>query len=141
MPRKLITLTAALIGGSILSSAADAAFVRRDTLRPADTAPSVRGIIQDLSEGAVTLDNIEGIHHPRTIGPATSQANTAAIYARVSGELPSPIPGRPPLQLDGDIFTFFCDQLEDRRWICSSPFLQSILRSGSLITDFFFLER
>ena len=141
MPRKLTILAAALIAGSVLGSVAEAAFVTRATLRPRDTTPSVRAIIQDLSEGAVTLENIEGIHHPRTIGPATSQANTAAIYARVTGELPSPIPGRPPLQLDGDIFTFFCDQLEDRRWICSSPFLQSILRSGSLITEFFFLER
>ena len=141
MPRKLIKLAVALIGWSSFGSAAEAAFVRRDTLRPADTAPSVRAVVRDLSEGAVTLDGIEGIHHPRTIGTATSQANTAAIYARVSGELPSPIPGRPPLLLDRNIFAFFCDQLEDRRWLCSSPFLQSIVRSGSLITDFFFLEK
>ena len=141
MPRKPILLTAAAIGFTVFGSVAEAAFVRRDTLRPADTAPSVRAVVRDLSEGAVTLDGIEGIHHPRTIGTATSQANTAAIYARVSGELPSPIPGRPPLLLDRSIFAFFCDQLEDRRWLCSSPFLQSIVRSGSLITDFFFLEK
>ncbi len=80
----------------------------------------VRTIVQDLTEGAVTLDGIEGIHHPRTKRTESGQANTATIYARVSGELPSRFPGQPAVQLDEDILTFLCEQLEDRRWICST---------------------
>jgi hypothetical protein len=81
MPLKLILLTAATIGFTVFGSVAEAAFVRRDTLRPQDSAPTVRTIVQDLTEGAVSLDGIEGIHHPRTKGTASGQANTATIYA------------------------------------------------------------
>ncbi|MDF2782070.1 MAG: hypothetical protein K0S96_1874 [Geminicoccaceae bacterium] len=40
MPLKLILLTAATIGFTVFGSVAEAAFVRRDTLRPQDAAPS-----------------------------------------------------------------------------------------------------
>lgn len=139
MPRKLTILTAALIGWSISASIAEAAFVTKNTLRPRDVAPSVRAILAEVTAGALTLDSIEGIRHPRTInGP--SQANSVTIYARVSGELPSRIPGRPPEQFDNDFLTFHCDQLEDRRWICPTIFLASLV---DLVTrnDYFFLER
>ena len=56
-----------------------------------------------------------------------SQANSVTIYARVSGELPSRLPGRPPEQFDNDFLTFSCDQLEDRRWICPTIFLTSLV--------------
>lgn len=139
MTRKLTILAAALIGCCALGSVAEAAFVLKNTLKPRDTAPSVRAILEEVTEGALTLDSIEGIHHPRTIN-APSQANNVTIYARVSGELPSRIPGRPPEQFDNDILTFHCDQLEDRRWICSSIFLSSLVGLVT-VTDYFFLER
>ena len=139
MPRTSIILATALIGWSLSGSIAEAAFVTKKTLRPADAAPSVRAILVDVTGGALTLDGIEGIHHPRTIA-APSQANHATIYARVSGELPSRIPGQPPEQFDNDFLTFHCEQLEDRRWICSSIFLTSLVGLAT-ITDYFFLER
>jgi hypothetical protein len=140
MPRKLTILTAALIGCSVLGSVAEAAFVLRDTLRPRDAAPSVRQMVTDVTAGALTLDSIEGVHHPRTID-APSQANSATIYARVSGDLPSPIPGQPPVRFDQEIVTIPCDQLEDRRWICSTLFLQALATLTSPIFEYFFLER
>ena len=143
MSQKLIIITAAMIGWSVFGGVAHAAFVLNNTLRPQDTEPSVRTIMQNISEGAVTLDQIEGIHHPRTRGAASGQANTATIYARVSGEVPSLFPGRPPVQLDREILTFLCDQLEDRRWICSTVFLTSLFNrgEGAVFSEFFFLER
>jgi len=139
MSRNIVILAATLIGCSIFGSAAEAAFVTRATLRPQDAGPSVRTILRDVTGGALTLDSIEGIHHPRTIN-APSQVNSVTIYARVSGELPSRIPGRPPEQFDNDFLTFSCDQLEDRRWICPTIFLASLV---GVVTrnDYFFLER
>jgi hypothetical protein len=139
MTRKLTILAAALIGCSALASVAEAAFVLKDTLKPRDAAPSVRAILEEVTEGALVLDSIEGIHHPRTSNDP-SQANSVTIYARVSGELPSRLPGRPPEQFDNDFLTFSCDQLEDRRWICPTIFLGSLV---GLVTrsDYFFLER
>ena len=139
MSRKLIILAAALVGWSVFGSIAEAAFVKRATLRPQDAEPSVRTILRDVTGGALTLDSIEGIHHPRTIN-ASSQANSVTIYARVSGELPSRIPGQPPEQFDRDFLTFSCDQLEDRRWICASIFLRSLVGVVT-VTDYFFLEK
>ena len=137
--RKLTILTAALIGWGAFGSVADAAFVLKSAFQPRDAAPSFRALLADVTEGALVLDRVEGIHHPRTIN-APSQANNVTIYARVSGELPSRIPGRPPEQFDNDILTFHCDQLEDRRWICSSIFLSSLVGLVT-VTDYFFLER
>ena len=88
----------------------------------------MRRIVRDLSDGALALDKLAGIHHLRsTRGKNSRQANTATIYARVSGQVPSPIPGQPALELDRDILTFRCEQLEDRRWICSTESLRSLL--------------
>ncbi len=78
---------------------AEAGVVKRSTLRPQDTEPSVQAIVARVSGGDLTLDSIEGIHHPRTKGGDSSQANTATIYARLSGELPAVV-------LDEDIVTF-----------------------------------
>jgi hypothetical protein len=139
MTRKLIILAAALIGCSALGGIAEAAFVLKDTLKPRDAAPSIRAILEEVTEGALILDSIEGIHHPRTInGP--SQANSVTIYARVSGELPSRLPGRPPEQFDRDFLTFSCDQLEDQRWICPTIFLMSLVNVVTR-SDYFFLEK
>jgi hypothetical protein len=60
----------------------------------------------------------------------------------VSGEVPSPIPRNPPIVFDEDLVTFGCEQLEDRRWICSALLLRSLIDPGSLILfRYFFLER
>lgn len=141
MPRKTIILAASLICCSVFGSIAEAAFVTRNTLRPRDAAKSVRAVVADVTSGALTLDSIEGIHHPRTIGKAQSQANMATIYARVSGELPARIPSQPPQEFDQDFLTVNCEQLEDDRWICSTLFLEALISLTSPTFDYFFLER
>jgi hypothetical protein len=141
MARVLIILAVTMIGSSVFASVAEAAFVTRDTLRPGDVRKSVRDFVRDLTGGSLVVDGIEGIHHPRTIDEP-SQANLATIYARVSGEVPSPIPRNPPIVFDEDLVTFGCEQLEDRRWICSALLLRSLIDPGSLILfRYFFLER
>lgn len=141
MLRVLNILAAMVMGGSLFATVAQAAFVKDITLTPEDAERSMREIVRDLSDGGVKVDEIEGIHHPRTSGKASGQANAATIYARVSGRVPSPIPGRPPVEFDEDILTASCEQLEDRRWICSALFLRSLIDPGSLEFDYFFLEK
>jgi hypothetical protein len=131
---KLALIPAAMIGWNVFAGVAEAGVVKRSTLRPQDTEPSVQAIVARVSGGDLTLDSIEGIHHPRTKGGDSSQANTATIYARLSGELPSVV-------LDEDIVTFPCDQLEDDRWICSTAFLQSLIDPSSPVLDYFILEK
>jgi hypothetical protein len=139
MFRRRLFVSAILIGLSALAGAAEAGLVKRNSLRPQDTAPSVEAIVADLSDGALTVDLIEGIHHPRTKGEENGQDNTAVIYARLSGRLE--LGGEPVVRLSQDILTFPCDQLEDDRWICSAGSLQSLTDPGAPVTDYFILEK
>ncbi len=139
MLRRKLFVSAVLIGWSVLASGAEAGLVKRNSLRPQDTAPSVEAIVADLSDGALTVDLIEGIHHPRTKGEENGQDNTAVIYARLSGRLE--VGGEPAVRLNQDIVTFPCDQLEDDRWICSAALLQALTDPGAPVTDYFILEK